>query len=78
MQNIFDAMAELLQHILTFNEITEQSNLSNKWSFYRKWLQTLAKNSETFERCSSFELNGLETSLNDIENVITGNVFRVN
>ncbi|XP_017871177.1 PREDICTED: WASH complex subunit 7 homolog [Drosophila arizonae] len=75
--NIFDAMAELLQHIVTFNEITEQSNLSSKWSFYRKWLQTLAKNSETFERCSSFELNGLETSLNDIENVITGNIFRI-
>lgn len=70
-------MAELLQHILIFNELTEQSNLSNKWSFYKKWLQTLAKNSETFDSCSAFELKGLETSLNDIENVITGNIFRV-
>lgn len=76
-QNVFDAMAELLEHIVIFNELTEQSNLSNKWSFYKKWLQTLAKNNEIFQHCTTFEINGLETSLDDIETVITGNIFRV-
>ncbi|XP_064540775.1 WASH complex subunit 4 [Drosophila montana] len=75
--NVFDAMAELLEHIVIFNELTEQSNLSNKWSFYKKWLQTLAKKNEIFQHCSKFEINGLETSLDDIETVITGNIFRI-
>ncbi|EDV95255.1 GH17673 [Drosophila grimshawi] len=75
--NVFDAMVKLLEQIVVFNEITEQSSLSSKWSFYKKWLQTLAKSNATYEHCTNFEINGLQTSLDDIESVISGNVFRI-
>jgi len=71
-------MGELFEHIVIFNELTEQSNLSSKWSLYKKWLQTLAKSTETSIYCTSFEINGLQTSLDDIETVISGNIFQVN
>jgi len=70
-------MVELLEHIIIFNELTEQSNLSTKWSLYKKWLQTLTKSTDTSQYCTKYEINGLQTSLDDIETVISGNIFQV-
>ncbi|XP_017852011.1 WASH complex subunit 4 isoform X2 [Drosophila busckii] len=72
---VFDAMIELIEQLVVFNELTEHSNISTQWAFYRKWLQSLAKSKEA--ACNSFELNGLQTSLEDIETVITGQIFRI-
>ncbi|XP_034490748.1 WASH complex subunit 4 [Drosophila innubila] len=75
--NVFDAMVELLEHIIIFNELTEQSNLSTKWSLYKKWLQTLTKSTDTSQYCTKYEMNGLQTSLDEIESVISGNIFQI-
>lgn len=69
-------MAELLEQFVCINEITEQSNLSANWPLYKKWLQTLAKSSETYASCSSFEINGLQTSLDDLDTVFAGNIYQ--
>ncbi|KAH8397847.1 hypothetical protein KR222_003588, partial [Zaprionus bogoriensis] len=74
---LFDAMLELLEQLVVFNELLEQSNLSGKWPLYKKWLQTLAKSSDAQASGTNFELNCLQTSLDDIEPVISGNIFRL-
>lgn len=70
-------MSELLEQFVCINEITEQSNLSPNWPLYKKWLQTLAKSSDTYKSCSNFEINGLQTSLDDLDTVFAGNIFQV-
>lgn len=70
-------MVELLEQFVSFNEITEQSKLAIKWPLYKKWLQTLAKSSETYETCSNFEINGLQASLDDLDTVFAGNIYQV-
>ncbi|KAH8384968.1 hypothetical protein KR093_003493 [Drosophila rubida] len=73
---VFDAVAELLEQFLMFNELIEQSSLSAKWSLYKKWLQSLVK-STTASSCSSFEAHGLQSSIDDIDAVISGNIFQM-
>jgi len=65
-------MSELLEHIVVFNELANQSKISTMWALYKKWLMNLS-NSQS----ANLELNGLSTSLMDIENLITKDFFRV-
>uniref|UniRef100_A0A6P4E2L4 WASH complex subunit 7 homolog isoform X1 n=1 Tax=Drosophila rhopaloa TaxID=1041015 RepID=A0A6P4E2L4_DRORH len=75
---VFDVMAELLEHVVVFNELANQSKISAMWSLYKKWLVTLSNNSGlSSDRFTSMELNGLSVSLVDIENVITNDFFRI-
>ncbi|KMZ10118.1 WASH complex subunit 4 [Drosophila simulans] len=69
---VFDAMTELLEHIVVFNELANQSKISTMWALYKKWLLNLS-NSQS----ANLELNGLSTSLVDIENLITKDFFRI-
>ncbi|XP_034118767.1 LOW QUALITY PROTEIN: WASH complex subunit 4 [Drosophila albomicans] len=71
--HVFDAMAELLEQLVVFNELTEQSSLSAKWPLYKKWLQTLLGKSSS----STFEVQGVQSSLDDIDSVISGNIFQM-
>ncbi|KAH8255175.1 hypothetical protein KR038_011237, partial [Drosophila bunnanda] len=73
---VFDCMTELLEHAVVFSELAIQSKISVKWTLYKEWLVTLSNSGHTSDRCSSFELAGLRTSLAEIENVIAGNLFR--
>ncbi|XP_001355110.3 WASH complex subunit 4 isoform X1 [Drosophila pseudoobscura] len=74
---VFDAMTELLEDVVVFNEISDQSKIAAKWTLYKKWLAALSNSKQTSDQCSSMELNGLLTSLDDIETVITGNLFGI-
>ncbi|EDV46888.1 WASH complex subunit 4 [Drosophila erecta] len=69
---VFDAMTELLEHIVVFNELANQSKISTMWALYKKWLMHLSNSQST-----SLELNGLSTALVDIENLITKDFFRI-
>ncbi|XP_039497730.1 WASH complex subunit 4 [Drosophila santomea] len=69
---VFDAMAELLEHIVVFNELANQSKISTMWALYKKWLIHLSNSQST-----NLELNGLSSSLVDIENLITKDFFRI-
>ncbi|KAI8035355.1 WASH complex subunit 4 [Drosophila gunungcola] len=75
---VFDAMAELLEHVVVFNELANQSKISAMWSLYKKRLVTLSNNSRlSSQQYTSMELNGLSGSLVDIENLITKDFFRI-
>ncbi|KAH8409195.1 hypothetical protein KR009_010220 [Drosophila setifemur] len=74
---VFDFMTELLEHLVVFNEIADQSRISGKWALYKKWLATLSSQKSASDLCTSLELKGVTTSLADIETVIAGNLFRI-
>ncbi|XP_022214101.2 WASH complex subunit 4 isoform X2 [Drosophila obscura] len=74
---VFEAMTELLEDVVVFNEIADQSKIAPKWTLYKKWLTTLSNSKETTEQCSSMEMNGLLSSLGDIETMIAGNLFGI-
>ncbi|XP_034661936.1 WASH complex subunit 4 isoform X1 [Drosophila subobscura] len=74
---VFEAMTELLEDVVVFNEIADQSKIALKWTLYKKWLTMLSNSKQTTGQCSSMELNGLLSSLGDIETVIAGNLFGI-
>ncbi|XP_030379542.1 WASH complex subunit 4 [Scaptodrosophila lebanonensis] len=74
--SVFDSMIELLEHLVIFNEITEQSSFATNWLLYKKWLQKLAKDPNVSStNCTELELKGLQQAIDDIEVVISGNVY---
>ncbi|XP_002067587.2 WASH complex subunit 4 [Drosophila willistoni] len=75
----FDSICELLEQIVIFNEISMQSNMSEKWTLYKKWLKNLDKSkaNDLTGLYTKLEIGGLYASLDDLETVISGNIFRI-
>ncbi|XP_017062331.1 WASH complex subunit 4 [Drosophila ficusphila] len=75
---VFNVITELLEHVVIFNELANQSKITAMWALYKKWLINLSNNGGlSSDRLTSLELNGLNTSLVDIESVITKDFFRI-
>ncbi|KAH8366553.1 hypothetical protein KR084_003635, partial [Drosophila pseudotakahashii] len=70
---VFDAMTEILEHVVVFNELANQSKISTMWGLYKKWLINLSNHDQS----TNLELRGLSTSLVDIESLITKDFYRI-
>ncbi|XP_037817171.1 WASH complex subunit 4 [Lucilia sericata] len=74
--HICDYLSNLFMNILIFDEILYRSNFARYWPSYKKTIEAITQSGNSWDNCTTSELNGLRNCLQELDFLFTGCIFR--